>query len=206
MTYDPVEYWTRRGQRYREELRNRRHGKAKRMFDAQEAVLPNLVTGLAPESVLEVGCGYGRMTGLMPSSIKVYDAVDVSPTEIGQAKLSTKGVNFHCDDFMEWKPYRRYDLVFACEVLMHIPPDIVSKFMGKMLLLSMGRVLNLDYFEPNRTLKNLTLIRLHEGNFNHDYPALYRSLGAKDIEQIHLSTKRWYGKETHPQSIFVARV
>lgn len=206
MSYDPIPYWIERGKNYQYELASRRQGKASRMFDAQESVFPKVIASLAPESVLEVGCGFGRMTHYISRipSIKKYHALDVSPDEIRSANLSIHNVDFICSDFLSWQAKRKYDLVFACEVLLHIPPNQIKTFIGKMMELSIADVADLDYFEPKRTLKNYTLTRLHQGNYNHKYPEIYKEMGAKRVERIQLVSNRWYGIERHPQSIFVA--
>jgi SAM-dependent methyltransferase len=197
--YDPKEHWTKRGESYREELRSRRRGKTARNFDAQERLLPEVITALKPESVLEVGCGYGRMTALISRlpSVKVYDAVDFSLHNIEDARMSLKNVRFTAGDFMDIHFDRRYDLVFACEVLMHVPPAQIGNFLRKMRDLSQAYVVSLDYSMEKS-------VELDPTNFNHGYRALYEGLSPKTVEEKRLETKRLFGVEAYPQSIFVA--
>ena len=204
MTYEPNSYWTAVGKREPDmSAYLQARGKNKRNIRAQEALLPAVLASLNPESVFEVGCGWGRLTRLVSDipSIKHYDAIDLSPERLRTAKLNARtDVHFYEGDFMEYDPAPyTYDVVFACEVLMHIPPETIKEFMGKMFSLSRGWVVSLDYSVPG-------FPALEPHNFNHLYMDLYWSLGARTLEQIEVKTQRWYGTEVHPQRIFVARV
>jgi SAM-dependent methyltransferase len=197
--YDPKEYWIKRGESYREHLNSRRKGRVARNYDAQEKLLPEVMTVLRPESVLEVGCGYGRMTALISKvpSVKSYDAVDLSPHNIEEAKRTVNGVRFTVGDFVELKFDGRYDVVFACEVLMHILPGQVEGFMMKMRDLSNRYVVSLDYCVDRS-------VKLEPSNFNHDYKALYERISVKRLEEKRLESKRFFGTEVHPQLLFIA--
>ena len=205
MTYEPNSYWRDMG-RQQPGIMDPKHprgkGKTKRNVMAQELLLPAMIASLNPESVFEVGCGWGRMTELVSQipSIKQYDAIDLSQDRIWNAMKKVPQAHFHEGDFMEYDPAPyTYDAVFACEVLMHIPPQTIKAFMAKMFSMSKGYVVSLDYSVVDP-------IPLAPHNFNHPYVSLYWELGAKGLEQTQLKTQRWYGTEMHPQQVFVAKV
>ena len=207
MTYEPNSYWRQVGKR-EPGIMDPRHpkgrGRTRRNVLAQEEFLPRAIGSLRPESVFEVGCGWGRMTSLISkeASIKRYDAIDLSPERLSTAKVGNSGDRYHFyeGDFMEYDPAPyTYDVVFACEVLMHIPPQTIKAFMAKMFSMSKGYVVSLDYSVADP-------IPLEPHNFNHPYVSLYWELGAKGLEQTQLKTQRWYGTEMHPQQVFVAKV
>lgn len=84
------------------------------------------VEELAPESVLDAGCGDGRVIGSLPS-VPRRVGVDLSERAIRFARAFHEAVEFHVadpDDLDE-----RYDVVLAVEVLEHIPDEDVSRFL-----------------------------------------------------------------------------
>jgi len=78
-------------------------------------------------SVLEWGCGFGRITKLMLtrySEIQEYLAVDLSPHQIANAKTYLdsiiflhKELEFQVSNIQSFKSEKKY---FLCEVLMYI--------------------------------------------------------------------------------------
>ena len=193
-------YWLGHVEEYSMETSHRkRKGKIARIADVQEKLLSETISSLAPKTVLEVGCGWGRMTRIVARlpTIERYDAIDISPERITEAETHISGVSFKAVDFMEDQRKDKYDLVFASEVLMHVPPNLIYNFMRKMREMSNRYVVSLDY----RTEK---YPHLWAHNFNHDYRRLYGSLDARGLEQKELKSRRFLGTETYPQSIFVA--
>ena len=81
---DVRSYWHERGKGYINEFRS--HGFAKRRrFRRQEKVLLKALRTLSFESVLEVGCGFGRITKLVLDdfpNIRRYKGIDLSPEQI----------------------------------------------------------------------------------------------------------------------------
>ena len=92
--YNPTEYWHERGKVYK---KNFIYDKDKRL---QEELLIQYLNNIftdnqSLQSVLELGCGFGRITKLLLTNypgIKEYLAVDLSPHQIENAK---KYVRFH---------------------------------------------------------------------------------------------------------------
>ena len=119
-------------------------------------------------TVLEVGCGFGRITRLLLSNfpnIHEYLAIDLSPDQIENAKEFTRPVietrkdnplNFIVSDIQSFQNQRKYDLVIASEVLMHILPSEIEKAMIKLVSMSNRHVVNIDWYEKEKPRKKST--------------------------------------------------
>src|ERR671919_590161 len=84
MSYIPREYWLERGKVYKQEFQYNKK------FKLQEQMLIEyLKRNISFSTVLEVGCGFGRITRILLSNfpeISEYIAVDLSPEQIENAK------------------------------------------------------------------------------------------------------------------------
>jgi len=84
LRYIPNEYWFERGKKYKEEFRYNKNS------ELQERVLLDYLKKIPSSfssfsTVLEVGCGFGRITKLLLSNfsnIQEYIAIDLSPDQI----------------------------------------------------------------------------------------------------------------------------
>ena len=77
-------------------------------------------------TVLEIGCGIGQVTGLIAKYLKKGSivAVDISPTNIENAKLRLKSfinVEFLVSDMTDFSSKKQFDFVILPDVLEHIP-------------------------------------------------------------------------------------
>ena len=85
MSYNPSEYWHEHGKVYKIDFRYDKN------FRLQEEFLIDYLNGITGsfKSVLELGCGFGRITKLLLTNynnIREYLAVDLSPHQIENAK------------------------------------------------------------------------------------------------------------------------
>lgn len=107
----------------------------------QHKWLFNKINTLKPESILEVGCGFGRnikfliQNGMNPSSIV---GIDISPNMIRLARnyVGSKAVKFFISDLNGFKPQKKFDFVFTHGLLMHIPEDQIDRETDKLISLS----------------------------------------------------------------------
>jgi len=85
--YEPFDYWTERGKVYQKEF------KKDNLFEQQETAIVEYLKKIGFETVLEVGCGFGRITKLILEnfSIKKYIALDLSADQIKNAQDMCKG-------------------------------------------------------------------------------------------------------------------
>ena len=85
------------------------------------------ITELQPKSVLDVGCGEGRLLNNLPDSIPNKVGVDTSKRAITFAQAFASSAHFQAIDAA--KLDEQYDVVVAMEVLEHIPDEEVSGFL-----------------------------------------------------------------------------
>ena len=140
-------------------------------------------------SVLEIGCGYGRLTKYLLESatfphLKRYDAIDLSPHKVNWAieyiptykyvgtltlwQENFAGTHLKTARIDLQKAHEGgYDLVFSSQVLMHQLPSDVDYWIKKISSLSKKYIMNLDWFEDQEPPN----VAPH--NFIHDYEKIY---------------------------------
>ena len=206
MSYNPSEYWRERGKVYK---KNFRYDKDKRL---QEEFLLTHLNGISGsfKSVLELGCGFGRITKLLLTNydnITEYLAVDISPdqienakTLISSAKLSNKvKLDFLVSDIQSLKLDKQYDLVILSEVLLHILPTEIDSIVNKLISMTKRHIINIDWYEdqPPKTQAS--------HNFIHQYESIYKKYTEPStrIERIPIKRKKkLLGTFDTKQSIF----
>jgi SAM-dependent methyltransferase len=165
VAYDPVHYWRTRGETYEAKFNAP-------AYVAQEAALRGVLASLDFASVLEVGCGFGRIGALVldvrPAE---YTGLDLSPVMLASAARRIDGT-FVESTLTDFDPGRKWDLVIAVEFLMHVPPSDVEAAVRKLIRLSARHVVTLDWTVP---LTKRTPVGAH--NFRHDYVALLGDAG-----------------------------
>ena len=201
--YLPFQYWRQEGKTYQQNFKPNKHHKI------HEKLLVDLLKRLEFSTVLEVGCGFGRITKLMLNNfkgIKEYDAIDLSPDQIENAKryVNSPLVKYQVSEIQAFNPNgKKYDLVLISEVLLHIMPSEIKAVMEKLISLSNKHVVNIDYYEDVQTLN------LEEYNFLHQYEQIYKSIpNVKRVERIHVRENKLFGRSDFKelQSIFHAEI
>lgn len=137
----------------------------------QESEILRVLSELDFSSVLEVGCGFGRMTKLIMNRFNPipYVAFDISPDQIQNAReyVGNK-VDFRVSSIGNFAfKENSYDLVFASSVLMHIPPQEIQSTINKMVLAAKKYIVNVDWYEPGYDRVPAWWC------FHHDYMRLY---------------------------------
>jgi len=126
------------------------------------------------KSVLELGCGFGRITKLILDNFDVeYTAVDMSPEQIGHVKNDFENVNIVVDDIttMPENFFKDYDLVISVEFLMHIKPEHIEKVFRIINNSAIRHIVNMDYAPVAKVKRQLS-----PHNFIHDYLKLYAGI------------------------------
>lgn len=138
------------------------------VFWEQERVLIEALTPLPWRTVLDVGCGFGRLAPLLKAIRPVrYMGLDVSPDQIAAARRNVPDGKFKVASLLDVKgnPFpARPDLVVAAEVLMHQPPNVVEASFERLFEWSSRWVVTVDSWPDGA---------VSEWCFDHDYPALY---------------------------------
>lgn len=199
MTYDPKQYWLQRGKVYKENFRT------SRKFELQEKTLVEYLKGIDFATVLEVGCGFGRITRLISSNFELerYLAIDISPDQIANARKYTDSqkVTFEVSDIQSLNLAEKYDLVIACEVLLHILPDEISPVVKKLVSLSRKHIINIDWYEES-VPRNIG-----SHNFIHQYESIYKSIPeVKNVCRTKILERRFLKSLDTKQSIFHATI
>ena len=205
MSYNPSEYWRERGKVYK---KNFRYDKDKRL---QEEFLLTHLNGISGsfKSVLELGCGFGRITKLLLTNydnITEYLAVDISPDQIenaknliSSAKLSNKvKLDFLVSDIQSLKLDKQYDLVILSEVLLHILPTEIDSIVNKLISMTKRHIINIDWYEDQLPKTQAP------HNFIHQYEAIYKKYTEPStmIKRIPIKRKKLLGITDTKQSIF----
>lgn len=121
-------YWAERGKTFEAEATARGWDRA------EEPALTDLLATLQFESVLDVGCGFGRVgQGLVEARPWLrYVGMDVSPDLVMAAQRRLPGREIVCADLVTWQDDRLFDLVLAVSVLSHIRPEAVEGVIAKL--------------------------------------------------------------------------
>lgn len=178
MTYDPLSYWVERGAGPDTDQRSPAHR-------VQERRLRSLLAELEFQTVLDVGCGSGRIAriiaGIRPGAR--ITGIDLSPDRIERARLAVPAAEFLATTVQAFQTRRRFDLVIAVELLMHVPPGEVDDVAAKLRRLSTRHLVTVDWTPDELP----ALVAPH--NFAHDYMAILgRTVISEPVERqtIHL--------------------
>jgi SAM-dependent methyltransferase len=124
---EPREYWTLRGgtDYFREQ-----EGQLSRTRRAEW--LAEQIARYRPQSILEVGCGYGKQLRAIRQRVDVpMVGVDYSPTQLGTAAAYLDGlpaIHLVLASGAELPfPDASFDLVFTSAVILHNPPEIAER-------------------------------------------------------------------------------
>jgi SAM-dependent methyltransferase len=171
--FDVNQYWLNRGRTYLGESR---------LFQdyhrQQEQFLIETLrrSGIEPGRILELGCGFGRITRLLANNFPEARvlALDLSPEQLANAQRYCSGltrVEFHPYDFYSGQalPGGPADLAVAIEVFLHHPPELIRSLLGRVR-------------EAARFLVHIDWYETWDGPlpphvWMHDFPAYYRELG-----------------------------
>jgi len=86
----------------------------------------SLIRELSPQSLLDIGCGDGRLISHVKSFVPHVVGVDISKQAIAFARAFNPDVEFYCVDIT--KMSGAYELVTLIEVLEHIPDQGMEGF------------------------------------------------------------------------------
>ena len=123
-------------------------------------------------TVLEVGCGYGRITKLINKNFKIknYFATELSPDLVkiaAEVNQEFQNIEFKQSTIQDLEIDKKFDLVIGTEVLQHVLPNDIQSSIQKLVDISNKHVINVDIsFEgmpPN----------LARHNFAHNYKKIY---------------------------------
>jgi predicted O-methyltransferase YrrM len=194
--FDVNAYWLKRGQSYMRE---------ERLFSEpyllQEQFILDAITSSRRSiaNVLEIGCGFGRITKRIAQAFPdaQITAVDLSLDQLNNARL-------HCAEYLDRirliecdlqagtpLPGTGYDLALAVEVLMHQPYNVVLGLLEALSRVA-SLIVNYDWSEDFVLPKSPHV-------WVHDYEEIYKSLGLQC--EVVLEPRKFNGQQ---QKLFVA--
>lgn len=160
MTYSPPEYWGKRGRTFEAEAI------AKGEHAVETTALMDLLATLEFESVLELGCGFGRVGAAILSRRPdvAYTGMDVSPDLVEGARRRLPGHELICADLATFDTDRQWDLVLAVSVLGHLLPVDLPQVIERMHRWARRDIVTVDWAEVGASTSF---------QFGHDYARLY---------------------------------
>ncbi len=165
------------------------YGTAHMGSNADEEIA-RLINGFACESLLDVGCGDGRIMEMLWKEGKKISGIDISPEMIKQAgqRLAGKARLVVGDsEFLPW-PDREFDVVICTSSFHHYPrPMAVLKEMLRVLKPDgLLLIAELDFPNPIRVLANGIVPFLKFGVYHfysrREMERLFRAAGLQDLE------------------------
>lgn len=135
------------------------------------------VVSVSPGSLLDVGCGDGRLISLVKSSVSQVFGVDVSERALAYARAFNPDVGFWCGSVADLTG--TYDMITLVEVLEHISDAQIEQFIQHVWLLTR---------EDGHLLVSVptTNVRLNAKHYRHyDLALLKAALGPHFVIKKH---------------------
>jgi len=175
-TFDVNAYWIARGREYVAEKFPEEYHRLQERF-LIEALK---TTGIPFRRIIELGCGFGRVTRLLADAYPeaTITAVDLSEQQLQNARkycASRNNITFATYDFYSGAafPGGHHDLVVAIEVFLHHPETFLQGFLRR-LSAAATHMVHIDWSEEWPWPRP-------EHVWIHDYAALYRELGLECV-------------------------
>ncbi len=142
--YDQNKYWSGKGGKthYDESIKQ-----ADENTVMVEKFLIEFLNKIEFDTVLDVACGYGRYAKIITDNYKVldYHGVDISKDQIEKAKKYCKGnFTWAVDSLESYEPGKCFDLVFGANILLHVKPEDIIRFVNHIIRLSYRHVIIMD--------------------------------------------------------------
>jgi SAM-dependent methyltransferase len=175
-TFNVNEYWMERGREYIAEDFPAEYHRLQERFLIETLK----ATGVSFQRILDVGCGFGRITRLLADHFPdaTITAVDLSVEQLENARRYCEGrsnVVFLPYDFYSSAPLPggSHDLAVAIEVFLHHPASFLQQLLQR-LAAACHSIVNIDWSEDWPWPRP-------EHVWIHDYSVLYRTLGLESI-------------------------
>jgi ubiquinone/menaquinone biosynthesis C-methylase UbiE len=182
---DQRDYWTRRGQVYRQEILSSGYLDREAFF--QDMLIQEL-RGLEFRSFFEAGCGFGWNIGRVAQEFPaaLVGGVDFSLSQLQNSRdyLPRPLPVVNGDACALPLADNAFDVGFSLGVFMNIHPKKIASALREMLRVCGRYVIHLEYDE-SRTTPELREKRAFKTNIvSHDYAALYESVGARVVKLL----------------------
>jgi len=129
--FDQSAYWQQRHENLQDDPRSVGNlGVSREDMESSEINFRGIVQQVASQlydsgvrSVLDLGCGYGRIADLFVDAGCQYTGYDVSEVAISQALKRSPTAQFEVVDLLKWQANRQYDAVIVFYVFVHFVKD-----------------------------------------------------------------------------------
>lgn len=177
---DVTGFWDRTGTHYMQDQSELPEWK-KQGLRVQEKALVTSLRSLRFGSVLEVGCGYGRILRLIHENFDaVVAGVDLSGDQLRNAVdyLKNQGISLSQQSAGNLGfPDGTFDLVLTCNVLLHVPPRRLDAVLKELLRVSRAHIVLIEpYKGDNRHFRKAYC-------WEHDYQVHLLRHGAVHVKQ-----------------------
>ena len=191
--YKPKGYWTERGKEYPKEFTEKYGLYARTRFKILQYALILTLKTLDFDSVLDVGCGFGRIIRrvLQKFGDVRITGLDFSKTMLENARhYVRKDVKLVYGDASRM-PFKdaSFDLVLSNEVLLHVPPSKIGKVRSEMARVARKYIVMVEFYTPVKE-------KLERHCFNHDHKTAFEKMGF-EVKRRNIPTYR--------QHIYVVR-
>lgn len=150
-------------------------------------VLAEIIRKIAPRSLLDIGCGSGRLFPLyLQLQVEIIVGQDISGAalQIAKERYSSPHITLtDCPLLQLAYPAGYFDLIVSNRVLQHIPGSQIHQVIGK--LAELGKFVYL-----NETVKDDPLDETFY-LFKHDYRQLFGEHGLLQIQQGTIGAQHW---------------
>jgi ubiquinone/menaquinone biosynthesis C-methylase UbiE len=159
--YFPAQFWRDMGEKYRKRFRPlvSKEGKGDPLDENVQVLVPRLGI-FQPKTILEIGCGFGRLIPFVLhaiSSIERFHGVDFSRTMLddvpnyieGLAEPLKKKITLTEADVTEGLPFENHsmDMVYTHVCLTHIPPPYIEGVIREIDRVARSCVIHVERFE-----------------------------------------------------------
>lgn len=188
--YEPVRFWEERGKTYPEKLEDPNF----KIVDVEHReVIGEMLNEIPIKSFIEVGCGSGRLLDLyLPFTFVV--CIDMSSSMLHHARTAGRRLRLEHVDFLRGSATSlplesdSFDCALTSEVLLHIPPRLISSAMKEISRVSRFSIFlefySSVYENPQRMREKRK--QLASWNFLHDYPKLFEEANMRILKRIEL--------------------
>jgi len=122
--------------------------------------MTELIFALKPKSLIDIGCGDGRLIQIVKKSVPSITGIDLSKRAVAFAKAFNPEIEILCGDITELS--QKYEMVTLVEVLEHIPEDKLEVFMRDVARLVLGE----GYLLITVPTINVPLIKKHYRHYD----------------------------------------
>lgn len=160
-----------------------------------KGIISRKIREFKPCSLLEVGCGPGRLFPIY-AGVPNVSVVDFSYGMLRRAVALKKKMGYDIDIFnMDINHLlfldSCFDMVVSSNVLLHVPHEKIERVVGEIARVCRGVVVCVEYFEERQS-------EVSDFCFLHDYPLLFGDAGCCLVEE----RKIWF----EDQKLFVFKV